>query len=167
MEYIYFFWEATWYSLSPGSIYGRFLLQWPWTDAWAVGVYVRCSQKGDRSGEDYRTISAERRFLKALWPPTGDEVELRQLGQEQDWAAGFHEPHHAANTTQECLKENSECHLADQPQSWPEYLIFYLNKLSLGVLPCWFHLKPGMQTLLQDRPGHKSPVLLWHYDGSV
>lgn len=44
---------------------------------------------------------------------------------------------------------------------------FYLNKLSLGVFPCRFHLKSGMQTLLQDRPGHDRPVLLCHYYGSV
>lgn len=58
-------------------------------------VCVYGAVRWDRSGEDYRTISAERRFLKALRPPTGDEVELRQLGQEQDWAAGCHDPHHA------------------------------------------------------------------------
>lgn len=45
-------------------------------------------------------------------PPTGVEGEQRELGHEQDWAAGcrLNDPQHAANEGQECLKEkkNSE-----------------------------------------------------------
>lgn len=57
-----------------------------------------------------------------------------------------------------CSQADQEC---VRGQSGPRPpLDSYLNKLSLRLLPCCFHLKSGMQTLLQDRPGHKSPVLL-------
>lgn len=39
----------------------------------------------------------------------------------------------------------------------------HLDKLGLWVFLCWFHLQPGLQTLLQHRPGHRSTAFLRHY----
>lgn len=38
----------------------------------------------------------------------------------------------------------------------------HLDILSLGVFLCGLHLQSGLQTLLQHRAGHRSPVFLRH-----
>lgn len=42
-------------------------------------------------------------------------------------------------------------------------LCSHLDKLTLGVFLCGFHLQSRLQTLLQHRAGHRSPVFLRHH----
>lgn len=48
-------------------------------------------------------------------------------------------------------------------QSSDRECVSHLDKLSFGVFICWFHLQPGLQTLLQYRPGHRIAAFLRHY----
>lgn len=49
-----------------------------------------------------------------------------------------------------CLQSSDRC-------------VSHLDKLRFGVFIGWFHLQPGLQTLLQYRPGHRIAAFLRHY----